>query len=623
VISLRSIFSHPLLARELTERAARKRTYAGRVVYGLVLYVIFLVALRRLVGSAETDPTGFGVLGLGRQLFRQLIEFQCWGVLLFQPALMAGVLTYEKERDSFSLLLLTGMSPTKMLIEKYLAGLFPMATLLLLALPLGAITMGYGGVSPQLLASGAIVVLAAWLQVGAFSLLCSAWCRTTAGAMVAAYLGGALAYLAPAVGYSLAVRYVLWGADLRGLDVPEWLWSLWPPEAFARVMAFQEGEASMMRVVAYFEATGETVAATLWTRLLAGAGHRCTPILISAGVCLLLARVFVLRRAFTVAADGRRRAVRTRNAERGTRKERSRVLTSSAARWLHALWPKHADLPQDDPVAWRESGRSVLGRRGRFYYLTVLAGGLVLALSLFLLGLYPRTAGPERLYHLAVLLAGAGVVILTVQSTGALLAEHSNQTLQLLLTTPLGAPEILRQKARALRRYWVLFGVMLAIVFAFVGWSEYQYVAVDRKWIALRRYWICDALALVVYPPMIVWTSLLLALSLRARARAIMAALTIFAIWIIGLQVILSLVLGGWQDTEPHIWLSLLSPLGIVEANGQFDEVSDSYHGNPSMLYLSRPWKFIACNFIGYALVLFAVRWLCLRMAERWLRRAG
>ena len=118
MISLRSIFSIPLLARELTERAARKRTYAARVVYGLALYVIFVFALQRLIGNATGDATGLGVLGLGRHLFQQLVEFQCWGVLLFQPALMAGVLTYEKERDSLSLLLLTRMSPTKMLLEK-------------------------------------------------------------------------------------------------------------------------------------------------------------------------------------------------------------------------------------------------------------------------------------------------------------------------------------------------------------------------------------------------------------------------------------------------------------------------------------------------------------------------
>jgi hypothetical protein len=605
VISLRSIFAFPLLARELTERAARKRTYAARVVYGLALYVIFVFVLRRIIGNAGGDPTGFNVLGLGRQLFQQLVEFQCWGVLLFQPALMAGVLTYEKERDSLSLLLLTRMSPTKMLLEKYLAGLLPMLTLLLLALPLGAITMGYGGVSPQLLACGAMIVLATWLQTGAFALLCSAWCRTTTGAMLAAYFGSALIHIAPALTYSLSVRYVLWGADLRGLEVPEWLWSLWPPETFARVLAFQEVVAS----------SGEMDASALWVRLLGEAGRRCMPLLITAGVCLLLARLVMLQRAFTVSGGGQFRLFGA-----------ARLVPAVFKKWLHALWPKHTDLPENDPVAWREGMRSVLGARGRFWYFIAVAAGLTFALCLFLLSLYPRTAGPERLHHLAVVLAAAGVVILTVQSNGTLLAEHSNQTLQILLTTPLGTAEILRQKARALCRYWMLFAAMLAVVFAFEGWSEYQYVSAGTKWAALSRYWIGYALVLAVYPPLIVWTSLLLALSLQVRPRAIIAALIFFAIWIAGPRLILSLIWGGWQDTEPRLWLSLLSPLGIVEANeaGRFDDASVHFHGSDrSLLYTSGPWTFIVSNFFGYGLLLLGVRWLCLRMAERWLRRAG
>ena len=165
--ALRALFSYPLLARELTERAARKRTYAVRVGYGLVLYTIFILAVQRLVAQAAGDPTGLGGLGglggfgFGRELLHTLVDLQCWGVLLMQPALMAGGITYEKERDSLSLLILTGMRPWKIVMEKYLAGLLPMATLLLLALPLGAITMGYGGVSPQLVVSGAGVIVAA------------------------------------------------------------------------------------------------------------------------------------------------------------------------------------------------------------------------------------------------------------------------------------------------------------------------------------------------------------------------------------------------------------------------------------------------------------------------------
>lgn len=605
MISFRSIVSFPLLARELTERAARKRTYAARVVYGLTLYVIFVFVLRRIIGNAEGDPTGFGVLGLGRQLFQQLVEFQCWGVLLFQPALLAGVLTYEKERDSLSLLLLTRMSPTKMLLEKYLAGLLPMLTLLLLALPLGAITMGYGGVSPQLLASGAMVVLATWLQTGAFALLCSAWCRTTTGAMLAAYFGSALIHIAPAVAYSLGVRYVLWGADLRGLEVPQWLWSLWPPEAFARVLAFQESVAS----------SGVMDASAWWVRLLGEAGRRCAPLLITAGVCLLLARLVMLRRAFRVSGGRRFRLFGA-----------ARLVPAVFRKWLHALWPKHTDLPENDPVAWREGMRSVLGSRGRFWYFTLVAAGLAFALSLFLLSLYPQTAGPERLQHFALVLSATALVILAVQSTGTILAEHSNQTLELLLTTPLGAAEILRQKARALRRYWVLFGGMLAVVFTIKGWSEYQYVSAELRWRLVGQYWLCNVLALLVYPPLVVWMAFMIALWLRARVRAMAVTLLVLAFWFLTPRLVLSMTSSLWKFEERSLRISLLSPLGILDANeaGRLEHFSSHFRSRgPSMADAGDALLIIAGNFLAYALVLVLVRWLCLRMADTRMGHSG
>ena len=157
-MSLSTLLAFPLFSRELTERAARRRTYALRVGYGILLYTIFVWTAYNLAGSG-----GLGALGIGRELLHRLVDLECWGILLFQPALMAGVITSEKERESFHLLVLAGMRPTKILLEKLAAGLLPMVTLLLLALPVGAITMGYGGVSLQLLLAGVCVVLSAWL----------------------------------------------------------------------------------------------------------------------------------------------------------------------------------------------------------------------------------------------------------------------------------------------------------------------------------------------------------------------------------------------------------------------------------------------------------------------------
>ncbi len=597
---IRSLFAWPLLARELIERAARRRTYAGRVAYGLVLYALFFLALRRVVESASGDPTGMAVLGVGRGLFEQLVTLQIWGVFLFQPALMAGGITYEKERDSLSLLLLTGMSPGKVLIEKYLAGLLPMATLLLLALPLGAITMGYGGVSPQLLAAGACVVVGAWLMSGAFALLCSAWCRTSIGATLVAYLAGAVLLLAPAVVYSAFGRYILWGADLRNVEIPGWVWACWPREVFTRVVAALD-EVTM---------SAASDAAFRWALMAGHTWEHSWPLLAVASVCLLLARIVIVRRTVVPA-----RRISTVRAQRPP----GRVL-----RWWRRFWPVHDDLPKDDPIEWRESGRSVLGRRGRFHFLTLMLAGLVFATSAVLLGLYPKTAGPERLHHFAVVAGTAAVLILVVRSVGAVLSEHSNQTLDILLTTPLGADEIVKEKARALSRYWMLFALILGIIFAMQGWSEYEHVRANMFWRQLGQYWCVGAIALAVYPPLVIWVSLLFALLLRRRARAIIITLAVFGVWHLAPLFVLDLAMDDWRSNPRGLWISLLSPLGILDAN-EHDKLAhfatNTLHAGGMITKTGEPWAPVAYNFGFYLLLGRLARGLCLRFADRLMRR--
>jgi hypothetical protein len=223
-------------------------------------------------------------------------------------------------------------------------------------------------------------------------------------------------------------------------------------------------------------------------------------------------------------------------------------------------------------------------------------------------------------------LSASAIVILAVQSTGTILAEHSNQTLELLLTTPMGAAEILRQKARALRRHWVLFGGMLAVVFTIKGWSEYQYVTAEVRWRLVGQYWICNVLALLVYPPLIVWTALMIALWLRARVRAMAVTLLLLAFWFLTPRLVLSMTSPLWKFEERGLWFSLLSPLGILDANeaGRLEHFSTRFKGTALwMADASDAWLIVTCNFLAYALVLGLVRGLCLRVAETRMGRSG
>ena len=127
----------PLLTKDLTELAARKRSYIFRVVYALALFAAFLLFFQSTL--PRSVPNLLYILGSGRQMFEFLIIMQFFGVFIFLPAMMSGVLTYEKERDSLSLLFLTRLRPWEIVLQKYLGRLVPMFTFLLLSLPLLAV----------------------------------------------------------------------------------------------------------------------------------------------------------------------------------------------------------------------------------------------------------------------------------------------------------------------------------------------------------------------------------------------------------------------------------------------------------------------------------------------------
>lgn len=201
-------FGLPLLTKELIEQSARKRTYVVRTIYAGVLYGIALWIFQQQLGS--WNATGFSILGRGRSLYDALAKLEFCGIFLFLPAMTCGVLTTEKERDTLGILLLTKLGPWTIVFEKLFSRLVPMATFVLLSLPLLAIAYSLGGIEAVDIANLMWVLSVTALHVGSFSVLCSAWFRTTAAAFLATYVLGAISIVAAGILFQQASP---WGLE--------------------------------------------------------------------------------------------------------------------------------------------------------------------------------------------------------------------------------------------------------------------------------------------------------------------------------------------------------------------------------------------------------------------------
>jgi ABC-type transport system involved in multi-copper enzyme maturation permease subunit len=523
--SLRRALSFPLLAKDLAERAARGRTYWTRLAFGVGLAGWFAVEMYRLGGGGGADPqqAGFALMGIGSALFGKLTLILCWAILLLQPAFMAGAITYEKERSSLDLLLLTNAPPAKLLLEKFLAGLVPMATLLLFGLPLGAVAYAYGGVTPAMLASAGAVLLGAWVQAGAFALLCSAWCRTTTAAIVASYLGLAGFYAATewGLGNVWAIpgvtpagggwyNYPPLAGPLDGEETITWRekpWAKWvphtlfpPAEMGGRFRTILNGkpvigpdgysiDMQLAPQVVEFEgfinygspiqsfstnALGQRVRNVITPSVINQPifTTSTTPVPVAVGWSSLAIRHAALPASgllFLLLA----RVCLLRRAFTAPRRVWARVfawldgvLLRVNRRFGGVAFAQHAPVPPaGQPVLWREAHRGILGqpghllRIGAVWFIVLTLASLPAMTGFYALG---RGDSAQARLHL---IGGVAVIVavftLLSRAVAVMASERTHQTLEVLLTTPLRRREIVRQKARPLR--WLALALYLPL----------------------------------------------------------------------------------------------------------------------------------------------------------------
>jgi ABC-type transport system involved in multi-copper enzyme maturation permease subunit len=176
----------PILRKDLTELAARRRTYVIRFLYAFILFATACTLFYAHIGvSAEAGQT----LGRGADHFSALMTFQLAALYLIVPLLTAGAITAEKERETLSLLLLTTLTPRQIVMQKFISRMTPILSFVFLSFPLMAITYTFGGISIEMLVLGIVVLIFTCLELGAFAILCSAYYRTTVEALAATYLG--------------------------------------------------------------------------------------------------------------------------------------------------------------------------------------------------------------------------------------------------------------------------------------------------------------------------------------------------------------------------------------------------------------------------------------------------
>ncbi|MCA9061060.1 MAG: hypothetical protein KDA85_21255, partial [Planctomycetaceae bacterium] len=469
---LQSLPSLPLLRRELTELANRRRTYIVRFLTGLaVLTTALLVLTRQLAmiaqrGSSAASPIN-AFLGTGGELFVALVPLLFYTIRLLMPALCASAIAAEKEQNTLGTLLLTRLRPSTIILEKLGSRLVPMFSFLLLSFPVIAFVYSLGGVDQRLLFATLWLLFCECLLFASLSMMFSSWCRTGIGAFVSSYVFVAGLWL-----FTAELPFPV----LTPFDT--WMF-----------LAHGNGGGLFYRLVG----NSDLIAVMMSSAVSLGMSL----------IFLLVARLVLFRRAFVTSTS--LLISLFRSVDRFFVRLNSNRLTRNIE-----IIPDSGNLPEFDPIAWRERTRKSLGK-ARYLFRILIAMEFPTLFICLLAAIGTSERGFTGLSSLLMVLWGLVALIVMVRAATLVSSEYARETIQALLSTPMTSRELLQQKVAGIRRLQLvlmcpILTVHLTQVLVTV---EFARGVVLRSSLIAISYLLLASLTTYVLLSLITWVSLL------------------------------------------------------------------------------------------------------------------
>ncbi|NWJ94601.1 MAG: ABC transporter permease subunit [Chloroflexi bacterium] len=175
-----------MLSKEFRLRMRGWRSLLIITLYLGLLGAIGLGTIRTIRDNGGNS--GLNAAAIGPQIFGALAEIQLIMLAFITPALTAGAIAGEKERQTYDLLLTTRLSSVSIVLGKLVTSLAYLFLLLLLSLPLFAMAFLFGGTNLNQLGLTFLILLVAALAMGSLSLLVSTLIRRVQLATMVSYV---------------------------------------------------------------------------------------------------------------------------------------------------------------------------------------------------------------------------------------------------------------------------------------------------------------------------------------------------------------------------------------------------------------------------------------------------
>lgn len=178
--------------KELRGRMRGRRAFAILSGY-LILLAAFAwmveLMMERTYSTSFGGSAAFATAAIGQGIFAAVLMLETLVVVFLATMATAGAISLEREKQTLEMLAATPITSFAIVLGKLLSALIYVWLLIAASIPLTAIVFVFGGVAPDDLVRGYIVLIVTALGFGAFGLFCSSLVKRTQAATAIALFG--------------------------------------------------------------------------------------------------------------------------------------------------------------------------------------------------------------------------------------------------------------------------------------------------------------------------------------------------------------------------------------------------------------------------------------------------
>lgn len=191
-------FFGPVFYYDLIRTSRKIRYYFLRFIYAVILMALLYLFYETLVSNRATvrasgslfssEMNRESMLQFAEVFFAFFMVIQFIVVLILTPAYTASAIAEEKERRTLEFLLATDLRSREIVFGKLASRIGNIFMFLLAGLPILALVQFFGGIDPNLLLVGFLMLIITVVSLASVSILCSVNAKRSRSAITASYI---------------------------------------------------------------------------------------------------------------------------------------------------------------------------------------------------------------------------------------------------------------------------------------------------------------------------------------------------------------------------------------------------------------------------------------------------